>query len=216
MTYQKCLSICPSISSPTSLFSSCYFCYCYWVNRSVGVVYLLQVRHRVLECIAAFVCIHIGVGCLPYALYLVYRHHVVVRSFVCVCIVGGLHTCPLVGVRVTSTVIARSTPWCRGIGIPFVSVLRVVATYPVSEGAINAPALPSAQVVVRCYVPPCGQYVRPRIVPRRRLFACPELCARCGVVPCPHPTQGHLTLALHTHDLCRRFVLRTGSLFVSR
>jgi hypothetical protein len=111
--------------------------------------------------------------------------------------------------------VARSTPLCRGIGIPFVSVLRVVATYPVSEGTLNVPALLVAQVAVRCYVPPCGRYVRPRTVPQHRPCACPELCARCGVVPCPHLTQGHLTLALHTHDLCGRCVLQTGSLFVA-
>jgi hypothetical protein len=111
--------------------------------------------------------------------------------------------------------VARSTPLCRGIGIPFVSVLRVVATYPVSEGTLNVPALPVAQAAVRCYVPPCGRYVRPQTVPPHRPCACPELCARCGVVPCPHLTQGHSALALHTHDPCGRFVLRTCSLFAN-
>lgn len=106
-------------------------------------MHLVQVRLRVLKRFASLVCIHIGMGSHTYELYLVHSHVFVCYVYMCVHLApctlgrcGGRWTRTTEAVRRQSynllQLLLCDTPIGRGIGIPFVSVLRVVATYPVS------------------------------------------------------------------------------------
>ena len=118
-------------------------------------MHLVQVCLRVLVRLASLVCIHVGMGSHTYALLLAYSHVFVCYVYMCVHLApctlgrcGGRWTRTTEAVRRQSynllQLLLCDTPIGRGIGIPFVSVLRVVATYPISEGAGLSPPLGSS------------------------------------------------------------------------